>query len=99
MQNLVFTQLKIEEIKDLFRRELENYFLDNPISPPINPETDQPEYISKRKAAKLADVCTSTVDNWARAGKIKRHYFGSAVRFNRVEFLGYLEGKKSGEND
>ncbi len=44
-------------------------------------------YVSKREAARLISVCQSTIDNAARAGKLKRHYVGKAVRFDRSEVL------------
>ena len=44
-------------------------------------------YVSKREAARLISVCPSTIDNNARAGKLKRHYVGKSVRFDRGEVL------------
>ena len=44
-------------------------------------------YVSKREAARLISVCPSTIDNAARAGKLKRFYVGKAVRFDRGEVL------------
>lgn len=46
-----------------------------------------PVYVSKREAAHLIGVCTSTIDNAARAKKIRRHYVGKSVRFLRTEVL------------
>lgn len=33
MENLVFTQLSISEIRQLFRQELEGFFSDRPLTP------------------------------------------------------------------
>lgn len=51
-------------------------------------------YLSKHKVARLAGVSPSTVDNWARAGKIARYRFGSSVRFNLPELKEFLESQK-----
>jgi len=42
MENIIFTQLSISEIRQLFRKELENYF---EASPPPNPPTDQADQL------------------------------------------------------
>lgn len=51
------------------------------------PKADAPPYVDKREAARLIGVCTSTIDNAARSGKLKRHYVGKAVRFERAQVL------------
>jgi len=51
------------------------------------PDAVAPPFVSKREAAQLIRVCTSTIDNAARAGKLKRHYVGKAVRFDRAQVL------------
>jgi len=51
------------------------------------PDAAAPPFVSKREAARLIGVCTSTIDNAARAGKLKRHYVGKAVRFDREKVL------------
>lgn len=44
-------------------------------------------YINKRQAARLLSCSTSTIDNFARAKQLTRHYLGKAVRFDRQEVL------------
>ncbi|HMQ47941.1 MAG TPA: helix-turn-helix domain-containing protein [Saprospiraceae bacterium] len=48
-----------------------------------NPEN----LLTKREAAQLLNVCTSTIDNYARAGELTRHYVGRVVRFKKAEVL------------
>jgi excisionase family DNA binding protein len=87
MENVVFTQLSIPEFRRLIQEELEQY---NSKSMAKNhtsaPPADSP-FITKKEAAKLISVSPSTIDNAARAGRIKRHYIGSAVRFDRTQVL------------
>lgn len=52
------------------------------------------KYIDKKEAAQIASVSTSTIDNWARSGKISRHYFGGSVRFWVPELMEFLEEQK-----
>ena len=51
------------------------------------PDEAAPSYVSKREAARLISVCASTIDNAARAGRLKRHYVGKSVRFERSQVL------------
>jgi len=98
MENLVFTQLSIQEVRQLLQQELENYFSDNPIKiEKIEPEPDR--YITKKEAAKLWGCSVSTIDNYRRAGILKRYRIGSAVRFKRSELLEAIEemNKKGGK--
>ena len=50
------------------------------------PMVDAP-FIDKKEAARLIGVCTSTIDGAARAGRLKRHYIGKSVRFERAQVL------------
>ena len=50
MENLVFTQLSISEVRELFREELDSFFVDNQIS---NPSITQ-----ERKVVDLKELLT-----------------------------------------
>lgn len=50
--------------------------------------------LTKKQAAGLLAVSCSTVDNYARAGRLTRHYIGKSVRFARGEVLGLASGKR-----
>lgn len=52
------------------------------------------QYIDKKKAAQIASVSTSTIDNWGRSRKITRHYFGGSVRFWLPELLEFLKSQR-----
>ena len=63
-------------------------------APNQTPQPDLSTYISKKQAAKIAVVSTSTIDNWRRAREFEPHYFGGSLRINRSEFMELLESKR-----
>jgi len=95
MQTTVVTSLSYEELQTLIsetlRKELKQ------IAPPPRHD-DMPseagQLISKKSAARLLECSPGTVDNAARAGRLKRHYVGRSVRFDRAEVLG-LAGRRT----
>lgn len=91
MENVVFTQLSIPEFRKLIQQELEQFHKSTAARQPAKRDDEPgqagPNYVSKREAARLVSVCSSTIDNAARAGKLKRHYVGKSVRFLRSEVL------------
>lgn len=54
-------------------------------APAADPEPGQ--LLSKKDAADLLGVSTSTIDGHARKGNLTRRYIGKAVRFERSEVL------------
>jgi excisionase family DNA binding protein len=49
--------------------------------------------LKHHEAAALLSCSRSTIDNAARAGKLRRHYIGKAVRFTRGEVLALAKAK------
>ena len=43
------------------------------------------EYLSRSEVAKLLKVDISTIHNWGKAGKLKRHGLGNRVYYKRSE--------------
>jgi len=56
-------------------------------------EADNEQLLTKKQAAKLLGVCSSTIDNHARAGNLTRKYIGKSVRFLRDEVTKLAKGK------
>lgn len=52
---------------------------------PTAPAAD--DLLTKAEAAAILSCSRSTIDNAARAGKLRRHYIGKSVRFTRGEVL------------
>ena len=80
-----------EELESIFDARLKVALKELAVQTPRHRENEPgqagPNYVSKREAARLISVCTSTIDNAARAGKLKRNYIGKSVRFLRTEVL------------
>lgn len=82
------------ELVIMTRNEVENLVLDcldtalKRFAPPTQntpiPPADD-DFLTKGEAAALLSCSRSTIDNAARAGKLRRHYIGKAVRFKRGE--------------
>ncbi len=95
MENVVFTQLSIPEFRRLIQQELEQFHKASTTKQQRQPN-DVPgqagaNYVTKKEAARLISVCPSTIDNHARAEKLKRHYVGKSVRFDRLEVLALMK--------
>lgn len=86
----------IEELKEvmgqLFSDRLtaffQNYKVEQVLSKDVLPGQAAPPYVTKKEAARLLSCSPSTIDNYARAGILTRHYVGKAVRFDRQQVLG-----------
>ena len=95
MENIVFTQLSIPELRKVFRQEMrqELEFIFQYLKRKES-QKNGIEYLTKKEAAQIANVATSTIDNWRREGKIPIYRFGSAIRFKKSELLEFLESKR-----
>lgn len=94
MQTTVITSLSYEELQTLISETLRKELRE--IAPPPRHEETPGEagsLISKKSAARLLACSAGTIDNAARAGRLKRHYVGRSVRFDRAEVLA-LAGKR-----
>lgn len=76
---------------DLRLSNIENLLLDLKHSTskqkPLPPKENDIPFLTKKQAAKKLSCSTSTIDNYARAGKLTRHYLGRVVRFKEEEVL------------
>ncbi len=94
MQDLIFNLTKgdLEQIiEDRVRYCLLTYSPEQPVQ---TERADNDQLLTKKQAADLIGVCTSTIDNNARAGKLIRRYVGKSVRFRRDDVLNLAEAKQ-----
>jgi len=89
--NLVVT-LTRDELQDLVINSVKAVLANQPAHREPVPDEAAPLYVSKKEAARLISVCPSTIDNAARAGRLRRHYVGKSVRFERSQVLGLAKG-------
>lgn len=87
MERTIITSLTPDEFRQIVVDSVRHCLKTDKPVPDKVPAQEATPYVSKREAARLISVCQSTIDNAARAGKLKRHYVGKSVRFNRVEVL------------
>lgn len=91
MDKVLFTALTKQDLEalviDCVQVCLKRNAAQHPLKKDAAQEQAAPPYVSKKEAARLLGVCTSSIDNAARAGKLKRHYVGKSVRFDRSEVL------------
>ena len=93
MQDLVVTMTK-RDLEVIIEERLRHCFLTMlPATPEPAIEPDVEQLLSKKQAAKLLGVCSSTIDNHARAGNLTRKYIGKSVRFSRDEVTKLAKGK------
>lgn len=96
MSDLIVTMTK-RELEMIIEERFRHCFLS--IMPIVSESDNQPEseqLLTKKQAAKLIGVCSSTIDNHARAGNLTRRYIGKAVRFSRDEVLKLAQEKTPG---
>lgn len=80
MENLVFTQLSIPEVRQLFRQELEQFFTDRPPVPPTSAISAEDLYTRQTTAAKLK-ISLPTLDDYTRRGFIRGCRVGRRVLY------------------
>jgi excisionase family DNA binding protein len=95
MENVVFTNLSIPEIRQLFRQELENYFENNKQSSEPQPEPDRWFDLNELCQYIPDKPSKPTVYGWVSAGTIPVHKGGKKLRFLKSEIDNWLkQGRK-----
>lgn len=93
MQNLVFTQLSIKEVRKLFRQELEEYFQNNP-QPEHNEEIPD-QLLTVQEAADLLKLTVPTIYSKVSRGELPVMKRSKRLYFSRQELMDYLKtGRK-----
>ncbi|MEP6465849.1 MAG: helix-turn-helix domain-containing protein [Parafilimonas sp.] len=91
MENLVFTQLSISEIRQLFRQELQTYF-DNK---PQTVAKDIDELLSIQQAADLIKLSVATIYGLVSRSEIPVSKKGKRLYFSQQELTEWIKaGRK-----
>lgn len=85
MERIIFTQLSVDELREIIAQELERYFTDHPI---IQPEPE--EILNVAQVAELLHTTPQNIYAKRKAGKLPYLRFGGKVLFKRSEILGAL---------
>ena len=89
MENLVFTQLSIPEIRQMFRQELETYFATQKQGNTNQPEPEQ--LLTVQQAAELLNLSVPTLYGYTQRAEIpvckrgKRLYFSKQSLFEWIK--------------
>lgn len=93
MDSLVFTQLSIPEVKQLFRQELENYFESKKQNNEPTPEHE--ELLTVPAAAKFLSLSVPTIYGLIHRRQIPVMKRSKRCYFSKTELLSYLkDGRK-----
>lgn len=91
MQNLVFTQLSIPEVRQLFRDELENFFVEKRIG---EPEIKIDEIGGIDLAIELTGLAKPTIYSLCSERKIPHSKQGKRLYFSRQDLLEWIKNGK-----
>ena len=93
MENVVFTQLSIPEIRQLFRQELETYFATQKQSNPNQPEADQ--LLTVQQAAEILCLSVPTLYGLTQRAEIPVCKRGKRLYFSKQELTNWIKaGRK-----
>ena len=85
MQNVIFSQIPIEELTNLIsntiRQELK---LIIPESKTTEPE---PDFITRQETAKILGISLPTLNNWSKRSIILSYRIGTRIRYKKSEVL------------
>lgn len=93
MENLVFTQLSIPEIRQLFRKELESYFSCN--NPSVTPHKETDQLLSVQEAAAFLNLSVPTIYGYVQRQEVPVSKRGKRLYFSRNELTDWVkEGRR-----
>ena len=58
---------------------------------------DLPDYLTRKQAAEILNVSTSSIDGWAKSGKLTKYKKGRSVKFEKREVLNFYKILDDGE--
>lgn len=88
MENLVFTQLTIPEVRQLFRQELETFFAEHTLNA-SQPETDQIGSIDL--ACEITGLARQTIYGLVAQSKIPHMKRGKLLYFSKQELTDWIK--------
>lgn len=90
MQNLVVTQLTIPDIQNIFRRELEKFFAEKPLTQP----NEADEIGGIELAVAITGKAKPTIYSLVSERKIPHSKRGKQLYFSRKELLAWIRSGK-----
>lgn len=94
MQNLVFTQLSVPEVRQLFREELADFFSINQFHQQSHNKESLDEYGGIDLAVQLTGLAKPTIYYKVHKREIPHSKRGNRLRFSRRELIEWIEDGK-----
>ena len=93
MENLVFTQLSVPEIRQLFRQELETYFATHRQN--INSTKEEDKILTIQEAAEFAHLSVPTIYGLVSRAEVPFMKKGKRLYFSKKELIDWIKsGRK-----
>lgn len=89
MENVVFTQLSIPEVRQILRQELENYFTTH--KQEVSCQQESEEWVPTEEAAKILKLTVRTVLKYARNGEIPSSKRARKLYFSKKDLNAWLQ--------
>lgn len=83
MQNLIFSQIPIDEIKNIIAETVRNEMQRNSISEP----QIEKEYITRKETCEILGISLPTLNEWTKQGIIPGYRIASRIRYKKNEIL------------
>lgn len=94
MENLVFTQLSVSEIRKMFRQEIESYFSNRPKQNESDSKPD--ELLTIQQAAEFLHLSPFTIYGLVSRSEIPSMKRGKRLYFSKDELLTWVKGSRRG---
>jgi excisionase family DNA binding protein len=88
MQNIIFTQIPIDEFKNVLSETVREELQKLNTSQPQQQET---EYITRQETARILGISLPTLHDWTKKGVIVGYRISTRVRYRKNEILEALQ--------
>ena len=89
MENLVFTQLSVPEIRNLFRQELETFFITRQDF--ASGKVDFDQLLTIKQASELIDLTVPTIYGYVQKGIIPCSKKGKRLYFSKLKLIEWVK--------
>ena len=79
MENIVLTQMSVDELKSIISEIVSEEFKK------IHPPAEEKQFITRKETAAILRISLPTLTEWCKEGKVPAYKIGSRVRFVKKE--------------
>ncbi len=84
------TVIPTQELEEMISKIVKAIILEE-IPPQKEAFSDLPEYLTRKQAKKVLNVCLTKIDQLANEGRLKKYHNGNLVRFKKSEVLEFYQ--------